>query len=92
MPRFLIEIPHEDEHAACVRALQALDTHGSHFVTHAEFGCRDGFHSALLTAEFESLAEARQIVPPEFRREARIVRLERFTREQIAAMIEDLET
>ena len=83
MPRYLIEIPHADEHEACVRALHALDTHGSHFVTHAEFGCRDGAHSGWLTVEADSRADAACMVPPEFRRDARIVKVETFTREDI---------
>lgn len=91
MPRFLIQIPHGDEHEACVRALEALETRGSHFVTHAEFGCRDGYHSALLVSEFESRAEAQQIVPPEYRQEARIVELGTYTHDQIAALVRKLE-
>lgn len=92
MHRFLITIPHEDEHDACVRALEALETLGSHFVTQAEFGCRDGYHSALLVSEFESRAEARQIVPPQYRREARIVELEKYSHDDIAAWVKELET
>ena len=91
MSRFLIEIAHEDEHAACVKALHALETYGSHFVTHADFGCADGVHAGWLIADFDSRAEAKQIVPPEFRAEARIVELSQFTREKIAAMLEKLE-
>jgi hypothetical protein len=42
MPRFLIEVQHEEEAVACARAAQVLLRTGSHFLTHAEFGCKDG--------------------------------------------------
>ncbi len=90
MARFMIEIPHENEYAACVRALHALDTNGSHFVTHADFGCGDGVHSGWLIVDAESRAEAERIVPPELRSAARIVQLQQFTREEIAGMVRDL--
>ncbi len=92
MPRYLIEIPHQDEHAACVRALSALHSYGSHWVTHAEFGCSDGWHSGWLIVELDSRAEARNIVPPEFREAARIVKLQRFTPEELQTLIAALES
>ena len=91
MPRFIIVVSHDDEHAACVNALSALERYGSHFVTHAEFGCKDGSHSGWLMVDVDSHAEAQQIVPPEFRSHARIVQVRRFTREQIKAMVDELE-
>jgi hypothetical protein len=91
MPRYLIELTHDDEYAACVRALEAIEQLGSHFVTRAEWGCADGTHAGWLIAEVDSRQEALQLVPAEFRHEARIVQLNRFTREQIASMVADLE-
>ena len=91
MPRFLIEIPHEDEHDACVRALHALEVYGSHFITQADFGCRNGVHAGWLIADLENREDAQRIVPPEFRGDARIVELNRFTREEIKALIRELE-
>lgn len=91
MPKYLVELSHGDEHDACVRALRALAESGSHFVTHADWGCKDGSHSGWLVADVGSRDEAMQIVPPEFRHEARIVELNRFTREQITAWMAELE-
>jgi hypothetical protein len=58
MPRFLIQLSHRDEHEACVRALGALERYGSHFLTHADWGCKDGVHCGedirALIAELES--------------------------------------
>ncbi len=91
MPRYLIQLSHGEEHAACVKALRAIEQFGSHFVTHADWGCKDGTHSGWLIAELDSRAQALQIVPSEFRAEARIVELNKFTREEIASLIAELE-
>ena len=91
MPRYLIDVPHEDEHAACVKALHALHAFGSHWVTHADFGCSDDVHSGWLIVELDSREQARDMVPPEFRRDARIIELRRFTPEELEAMRDELE-
>ena len=90
MPRFLIELPHEDEREACMKALRAIQEFGSHFVTHADWGCNDGAHACWLMVEVDSRDQAMQMVPPEMRGAARIVQLNRFTREEIAKLIEEL--
>jgi len=91
MPQFLIELSHDDDREACVRALGAIARYGAHFVTHASWGCNFGVHSGWLIGEFENRAAAMQIVPPEFRHEARIVQVEHFSKEIIAEMIRELE-
>ncbi len=91
MPRYLIEVRHDGTPEACVRALHALECSGSHFVTHADFGCADGTHCGWLTIDAESRGDAENIVPPEFRAIARIVELRKFTREEILTMIKSYE-
>jgi hypothetical protein len=91
VPTYLIEVRHESGGEACVRALHALDQSGSHFVTHADFGCADGAHCGWLTVEVESRKIAEQIVPPEFRSAVRIVELRKFTREEIHRMMKQYE-
>lgn len=44
MPKFLIEIPHEATTAACARVVEHFLRSGSHFLTHADWGCKDGDH------------------------------------------------
>ena len=90
MPRFLIEIRHSDHYEGCVRALDAIMKHGSHLVTNADFGCEDGAHSGWLIVDLENREEAMQIVPPQFRSDAQIVQLRKWTRQQIEAMMEKL--
>ena len=64
MPKFLIEVPHDHERAACARAVQVFLSSGSHFVANADWGCRDGDHRAWIVADMDSKEEARAIVPP----------------------------
>lgn len=83
MPRFYIEVPHESEKVACARAVHELLKTGSHFLTNADFGCNDGDHKARITVEVESKEAARAIIPPEYRLNAKIVQLNKFTMEEI---------
>jgi len=87
MPRYLIELTHADERTACVKALQALERHGSHLVTHADWGCHAGVHCGWLIVELDSRTEATMIMPPEFRDDARIVELNRFTRNEVVSWV-----
>jgi len=87
MPRFLIEVHHEPEVLACARVVQVFLATGSHFLTHADWGCMDGEHSAWIVVEVDSKEEARSILPPAFRAQAKIVGLNKFTMEQIERII-----
>ncbi len=73
MARFLIEVPHEA--VACAHAAQIFLNAGSHFLTHADWGCTDGEHKAWFVAEVENKDEARSILPPVLRPQAKITRL-----------------
>ena len=83
VPRFLIEVPHESDAVACTRAVHVFLATGSHFLTNADWGCKDGVHSAWILVEVGDKAEALAIVPPMFRAEARVVGLNKFSMEQI---------
>ena len=87
MPRFLVEVPHEAETIACARAVQLLLQTGSHFLTHAEFGCKDGDHRGWIIVEGETKEEVRNILPAAQRASARIVGLNRFSLEELDELI-----
>jgi len=89
MARFLIEVPHEAELVACARVIEIFLKTGSHFLTHADWGCRDGEHKAWIITEVNSKEEARSILPPALRSQAKIVRLSSFTLEEIGAILRD---
>ena len=83
MPRFLIEVPHEEDVIACAHAVEIFLKTGSHFLTHADWGCRDGVHKAWIVLEVDNKGQAMQILPPAYRRDATIVQLNKFTLKEI---------
>ena len=87
MARFLIEVPHEAETVACALAARILLTTGSHFLTHADFGCFDGVHKAWIIVEVESKKEVTSILHPTYRAQAKIVKLNKFTLEEIEEIL-----
>ena len=78
MPKFLIELAHESKVVSCARANKVLLESGSHFLTHADFGCCDGVHKAWIVVDVDSKDEARNILPLIYRRQATIVQLCKF--------------
>ncbi|HEU4996521.1 MAG TPA: hypothetical protein VFT29_17010 [Gemmatimonadaceae bacterium] len=87
MPRFLIEVPHASDAVACTRAVEVFLRTGSHFLTHADWGCKDGEHKAWLIIDVGSKDEARNVVPPEFRSAAKVVSLNTFTLDNVAGSV-----
>ena len=83
MARFLIEAPHDPERIACARIVEIFLKSGSHFLTHADWGCLDGDHKAWIIAEVANKEEARSILPPAMQSQAKIVKLNYFTMEEI---------
>ena len=90
--RFLIEVPHEEAPVACARVVDVFLKTGSHFLTTADWGCKDGVHKAWIVVEVDSKEEARGIVPPAFRAQARIVQLNAFTLEEVESILHDHES
>jgi hypothetical protein len=87
MPRFMIEVDHEAETRACARTVKLFLATGSHYLTHAEWGCMDGVHTAWMMVEVDTRAQARAIVPPMLRAQARIVALNRFEMEWVDELL-----
>jgi hypothetical protein len=69
MERFLIEVPHEAEPEACIRAVKAFLNTGSHFLSNADWGCYDGDHKAWMILELDSKKEALSVIPGEYNHE-----------------------
>ncbi len=78
MPRFMVEVPHDPTPLACTKAVEVLLRTGSHFLTHADWGCKDNVHKAWIVMDFDSRQEALGSVPADFRSQATIVQLNRF--------------
>jgi len=81
--KYLIEVPHDSHKVACAVAAQIFLTSGNHFLANADWGCEDGEHKAWMIVEVENKEEARSIVPPSYRPQAKIVALNRFQLEEI---------
>jgi hypothetical protein len=80
MPRFLIESPHTGRE--CLMVLKDFLATG--YLTHFEWGCKQGEHFGWCILEAASAAEAKMAVPSLVRDKARIVELKSFTQEDIA--------
>jgi hypothetical protein len=83
MPKFLIEVPHEEELPACAQVVESFLNYGSHFATKADWGCRDGVHKAWITIETGSKEDARNILPSAYRAKATMIELNKFSMAEI---------
>jgi hypothetical protein len=88
MPKFLIEVPHEENLLACAQVVESFLSYGSHFATKADWGCTDGVHKAWISIEADNKEDARNILPPSYRSQATIIKLNKFTREEIDEILE----
>lgn len=87
MPRFYIEIPHEADKMACLKAVKVLQETGSHFLTKADYGCLDGDHTARIIVEVDSKEEAMMVIPRAYRETTKIIKLTCFSPEEIDRML-----
>ena len=83
MAKFLIEVPHEGTVEACVRAIKHFMETGNHFMTHANWGCKDGVNKAWAVVDLDDKAEALHVVPPAYRTVATVVQLNEFKMEDV---------
>jgi hypothetical protein len=60
---------------------------GSHFLTHADWGCLDGEHKAWFFIDVDSKEDALQIVPSYYRRNTKIMKLSRFDLREVENML-----
>jgi hypothetical protein len=79
MAKFLIEVPHGANKKDCDQAIQIFIQTGSHFLTHADWGCLDGEHKAWIIVDVKDKEDARLILPSVFRSVAKITQLTTFT-------------
>lgn len=87
MTKYLIEVPHEPDEGACIRAVQSFLMTGSHFLTNADWGCKDGEHKAWIMLDVDSRDDARSVLPPNSRPDAKIVKLNRFTMQDVDEIV-----
>ena len=81
MERYLIQSPHTPPE--CLRALDEILAKGPGSLARYEWGCMAGDHTGYAIVEARSETEARESVPEFLRGKARLVKLNKFTPEQI---------
>jgi hypothetical protein len=81
--QFLLEVPHEEDLVSCEKAVRILLSTGSHFLTHAHFGCHDGVHKAWIIVDMDRKEEARAIIPTEYRNQSLVVKLSQFSLDKL---------
>jgi len=88
MNSFLIEIPHSENTFECKQVIKLFVESGSHLLSNAYWGCRDGVHKSWFISEFNTREEALQIIPPFLRASASVTELTTFTKEDIRQFAE----
>lgn len=87
MSKYLIEVAHGSEKFECLRSVSILLSSGSHFLMNAEWGCLDGEHKAWFMMDAESKEEAMMVVPPAYRKDTKISKLNRFNLGEVDEML-----
>jgi hypothetical protein len=80
--RFLVISDHTSED--CVKALK--ETLAIGYLTHFDWGCKDGVHTGWAVLEAEDKSQAILSVPTFLRERARVVQLAKFHPDKVAAM------
>jgi len=88
MPRYLIEIPHSGNKTECMQVIKLFLESGSHLLSNAEWGCKDGVHKSWFISDFDDKTQALQVVPPLLRHNAVIIELTKFNKKDMADMKE----
>ncbi len=81
MAKYLIESPHTEEE--CLRALDETLGKGTDLLAKFEWGCMAGEHTGWAVTEAASESAARNMLPAFLRAKARVVKVEKFTPQQI---------
>jgi hypothetical protein len=92
MAKYLIEIPHGSEKIECLRSVSILINSGSHFLTNADWGCLDGVHKAWFFMDANTREEVLSVVPPAYRKDAKISKLNKFKLEDVEELMRHHQT
>ncbi len=87
MDRFLVISPHTAED--CKNVLRLTLAAGS--LTHFDWGCKDGVHTGWAIIEADNAEEAMLSVPTTSRHLASVVKITKYTPEQIEKMHNNME-
>jgi hypothetical protein len=92
MSKYLIEVPHKSEKIECLRSVEIFLSTGNHFLVNADWGCLDGEHKAWFMMDVDSKDEALRIVPPAYRKDAKIFQLNKFNITDVQELLKHHQT
>ena len=75
MERYMVISTHTE--AECTKALKQVEAAG--YITHFDWGCKDGDHTGWAVVEADSATEAMMVVPSLGRKDAKAVKLTKFS-------------
>lgn len=82
MSKYMIETEHTPEE--CLKALDEFQEKG--LLEKADFGCKAGVHTSWLTLDASNDEEARNLVPASLQSKTKVVKVNKFTTEQLKEM------
>ena len=82
MDRYLVVSPHTE--GDCTKALQLVEATG--YITHFDWGCKDGVHTGWAIVEADNRSEAVMSVPSLVRPMAHAVKLTKFSPDEVRSM------
>ncbi|HZX48324.1 MAG TPA: hypothetical protein VFF47_03805 [Nitrospirota bacterium] len=81
MERYVIESPHTKDE--CIKALDEMLSEGPSVLSKFDWGCTAGDHTGYAIIDASSESDALNLVPRFIRNKARVVKVGKFTPEQI---------
>ena len=84
MPTYLIEIPHSGNQTECKQVIKLFVESGSHLLSNAQWGCKDGVHKAWFISDFDSKEDVLKVIPSFLKHNAVIVELTKFNKADMA--------
>ncbi len=81
MAHYMLQTTHSE--AECLKALDEVAEQNPKLLDICWMGCGEGDHTGWATVEAKSEADARGMLPPTLRRDSKIVKVDKYTKEQI---------
>ena len=84
---YLVSLPHTPEQ--CLKTLTDVKSKGDPFLAKFQWGCMSGDHTAYAFLEGKSESDVREMLPKDTQANAKILKVDKFTSEQIEKIHKD---
>jgi len=81
---FFVQIPHTKEQ--CMQSLDEMKSKGDQLLSHFEYGCVSGDHTAYGFVKGQSVDAVKQMLPKTGQASAKMVKVKKFTSSEIEGM------